>query len=229
MSKKIFSKKSAGGKSLFEKFLFKRGDIGPIADDIPSIFPIVFGVLLFMGTAVFATQRLDERNDYLEIRKAALGLSYVVTQKGYLSDSEFGQACASQYEDYAARRRVEFIVSLKKYCNGVVLDQGGGGDIFSPVTNYPAISDCPGWAAAGSANDCNSADSVFRKGRICPGTVPKIKNKAKPGAPLESVSKDNKPPNFQTLNFPVSAQCNADGTIRGPGLVNVIVWRGAPK
>ena len=53
--------------------------------------------------------------------------------------------------------------------------------------------------------------------------MPQIKN------PRTGVSapagKDNTPPNFQTLNFPVAVQCNADGTIKGTGIINVIVWR----
>lgn len=193
----------------------KRGDIGPISDDIPSIFPIVFGVLLFMGTALFTAQRIDERNQYLELRKAAVGLSYVVLNQGYVSDEEFDKACAEQYKDYADRRRISFIVSLKKFCRYVSLDQRVA-DIFSTQTAYPGPP-C-------NLNDPLCIDSTLsRTGKLCPNPAPRIKN-SRTGV-MQPVSSSNQPPNFQTLNFPVAVQCNQDGTVRGPGLVNVIVWR----
>lgn len=201
----------------------RRGDIGPISDDIPSIFPIVFGVLLFMSTAFYTTQKLDERNQYLEIRKAALGLSYVALRSGYIGDAEFDAACESQYSDYANRRNVEFAISLKKYCTYLTLEQsaslpgGGPGNIFSPVTQYPAGVACPSFDP-----NCNSAGAVSRTGRLCPNPLPLVKSAS--GA-LQPISQDNKPVNFQTLSFPVSVQCNSDQTVKGPGILNVIVWR----
>lgn len=195
----------------------KRGDLGPIADDIPSIFPIVFGVLLFMSTALYAAQKLDERNAYLELRKAAMGLSYVALRSGYISDAEFDASCISQYSDYAKRRNVDFILSLKKYCNFVTLDQSAGGDIFVPTTDYASGVPCPSFDL-----NCNSGAAVSRTGKTCPAPVPRVKSSS---GSLQPVSQANKPPNFQTLNFPVSVQCNSDGTVKGPGLLNVIVWR----
>lgn len=193
----------------------RRGDIGPISDDIPSIFPIVFGVLLFMGTALYTAQRIDERNQYLELRKSAVGLSYVVLNKGYLSDAEFEQACTQQYKDYADRRRVSFVVSLKKFCKYVSLDQQVA-DIFSAQTDYGG-QPC-------SVDDAYCFDSALsRTGKLCPNPLPKIRNKD--SSVVAPVSKTNPPPNFQSLNFPVAVQCNLDGTVRGPGLVNIIVWR----
>lgn len=186
----------------------KRGDIGPISDDIPSIFPIVFGVLLFMGTALYTTQRLDDRNQYLELRKAAVGLSYVALADGYMSDSQFEAACVAQYQDYAERRHVSFMVSLKKFCRYVSLEQSVA-DVFSPTTAYPGES-CP-------------AGGVWCTGRVCPNPVPRIKNPVT--GVTDRVSAANPPPNFQILNFPVAVQCNEDGTIRGPGVVNIIIWK----
>lgn len=210
----------------------RRGDIGPISDDIPSIFPIVFGVLLFMSTALYASQKIDERNNYLEMRKAALGLSYVALRSGYVGDAEFDAACASQYSDYAKRRSVEFLVSLKKYCSYVTLEQGpstafpggGPGNIFSPNTQYPAQG--PACPPFDSSCLTSPASPVSRTGKTCPSATgskfPKVRT---PSGSLQPISQENKPPNFQTLNFPVSVQCNADGTVKGPGILNVIVWR----
>lgn len=204
------------------KLAFKRGDIGPISDDIPSIFPIVFGVLLFMGTAIYTTQKIDERNQYLDVRKSLVGLSYIALSGGYLGDDAFEASCKSQYTDYAKRRAVNFLISLKKYCNYVTLDQDKGGDIFSPITDYPGVN-CPSFDP-----NCNQQTSsqVWKTGKTCPSgkDFPKIKTA---GATPQLVSHSNKPPNFQTLSFPVSVQCNAEGSLKGPGLVNVIVWRQA--
>ncbi|GEM_PF-1427604 len=203
---------------------FARGDIGPIADDIPSIFPIVFGVLLFMGTAIYTTQKIDERNQYLELRKAGVGLSYVVLRSGYLSDDDFDASCGSQYSDYAARRHVSFLVSLKKYCNYVTLNQSAGGDIFSNLTNYPPAVDCPTFDP--NCKPLGGPLGISRTGKTCPAlnsdSFPRVKDSHNA---LKKVSQSNPPPNFQTFTFPVSVQCSADGTVKGAGLANIIVWK----
>ena len=67
----------------------KKGFVGPIGDDIPSIFPIVIGVVLFISTIGFVNSQFDARNEQLSLKKAGLGISYAILRSGYLSDNEF--------------------------------------------------------------------------------------------------------------------------------------------
>jgi len=191
----------------------KRGDIGPISDDIPSIFPIVFGVLLFMGTAMYSAQRIDERNEYLDLRKSLVGLSYVALNKGYISDAEFDAQCTSQYADYADRRRVNFVVSLKKFCRFVSFDQSIS-SVFSTATNY-------GVDACNETNP-NCIDSAYaRTGKLCPNPPPSVTTRGV----SSQIGPANLPPNFQMLNFPISVQCTRDATVKGPGMTSIVIWR----
>jgi hypothetical protein len=100
-----------------------KGFIGPLGDDFPSIFPIVAGVVLFFGTLAYANGVIHEKDDYLEVRKAALGLSYLVTRTGSV---DFGMletpgtgACDKELDAYAKSRGVKYQVIVKKACNGL--------------------------------------------------------------------------------------------------------------
>ena len=93
--------------------------VGPLGDDFPSIFPIVAGVLLFFGTLAYAAGVIDEKNSYFEVRKASLGLAYILTQKGRLRQMEFKSLCDTQAVDYACSKGVKFYAALVPQCDGV--------------------------------------------------------------------------------------------------------------
>ncbi len=90
-----------------------RGFIGPIGDDIPSIFPIVAGILLFLGTMAYANNALQLRNQELNLRKAALDLSYIVLEKGFLSAGELNALCDASLRPTGDRGNAKFVVLLK--------------------------------------------------------------------------------------------------------------------
>ncbi len=202
-----------------------KGAIGPIGDDIPSIFPIVAGVLLFMSTALYASDQLSQRNAYLELSKAGAGLSYVVLSAPYLPDDYFNSECVQTYRDYAARRRVDFLITVKKFCHYVDLN----GDIFSVKSPYvqgdhgPLDTGTPmagdgGYHALGLACGSDSTNwNVFPT--PCAGGDCGLKGAVPPARPKQ-------PKNFQSFNFPVSVDCAREtGTLVGMGTLNVIVWR----
>ena len=93
--------------------------VGPLGDDFPSIFPIVAGVLLFLGTIVYAAGVVDEKNNYFELRKASLGLGYILTQKGRQSPAEFQALCETQAKEFARSKAVKFHAALRPQCNGI--------------------------------------------------------------------------------------------------------------
>ena len=61
-----------------------KGFIGPLGDDIPSIFPIVFSVLLFTGSVLYANQIVSEKAKAIQINEGAMALSYLLTEKGFV-------------------------------------------------------------------------------------------------------------------------------------------------
>jgi hypothetical protein len=46
--------------------LFEKGFIGPIGDDLPSLIPIVTGLVIFFSVFVLTMNTYNEKNDYLE-------------------------------------------------------------------------------------------------------------------------------------------------------------------
>ncbi len=106
-------------KTSFSFSVVMRGFVGPIGDDIPSIFPIVAGVLLFIGTLAYVNNLVQQKNDLLEVRKAALSLSYLVTEKGRLESKDFLDLCSFKVKPLASSNQVNFIITFKRFCEGV--------------------------------------------------------------------------------------------------------------
>ena len=100
----------------------RRAFVGPLGDDIPSIFPIVAGVLLFISTMAYAASLVAEKNSYLEIRKASLGLSYLVSARGQMTKADLEAICEDKLRKYGTNSRVKFLVTLNRECGGYVFD-----------------------------------------------------------------------------------------------------------
>lgn len=93
-----------------------RGFIGPIGDDIPSLFPIVAGILVFLLSISFIQSQIDDRNAYIKVRRDALSVSYLATEKGLLDAEGFAQKC-TQLKDLATKKQLNFALLLKNYCS----------------------------------------------------------------------------------------------------------------
>lgn len=83
----------------FERFqvhkLKQKGFIGPIGDDLPSLIPLLFGLLMFFSVFGFAFSVLDSRKsffqddlDALRIAEQLKGNSYVVDAKQFTEQCE---------------------------------------------------------------------------------------------------------------------------------------------
>ncbi|MFQ5406257.1 MAG: hypothetical protein ACE5DI_03825, partial [Candidatus Micrarchaeia archaeon] len=92
---------------------FKRGFLGPLGDDIPSIFPIVAGVLLFLGASLYVNNALDQKNADLQLKKAALELSYTAIEKGFIDADTFKTRCSERVRPTGNRNNVVFAMILK--------------------------------------------------------------------------------------------------------------------
>ena len=179
-----------------------RGDIGAIGDDVPSIFPIVAGVVLFIATMAYVWPQYDARNEYLELRKTALSFSYFVANKGFVSDAEFTINCPA-YRDYAARHNVKFVLSLKKACKHLDITS----DVFTTTTIY-----------AGGAPP--SASAAYSEGKRCTSEVTGL-----PKVAGQPISKTNLPRDFQMYSFPMAVQCDDANSLAGLGTLNFLVWK----
>ncbi|MBI5636273.1 hypothetical protein HY993_04895 [Candidatus Micrarchaeota archaeon] len=185
----------------------KKGFVGPIGDDIPSIFPIVVGVVLFISTIGFVNSQFDARNAQLGLKKAGLGISYAVLRSGYLSDAEFESQCESNYRTAADRLARKYWVNLKKFCYYADPTQ----DPFSAITTLDSN--------AARLKPENDVDKTGPK----PCFSKAIQGDYEPGA--KSLKASARPASYDLMQFPVAVQCNKDATVKGPGMLYVVVWK----
>ncbi len=170
--------------------------IGPLGDDIPSIFPIVAGVLIFLLSIVFIQQQVVERNAQLDVRDQVLQLSYVVTEKGYMpagpeTDPSSFLAKCNVVKDLAQKRHIEFAMMLKPYCGPV--------DVEKFFVRTPA-------AGASEPQVCYSD-----KFENAISTLPLSQS-------LEFSSK-----NAVVMSFPMAVDCPAGN--RGIGFISIAGWK----
>ncbi len=94
-----------------------KGFLGPIGDDLPSLIPLVFSLVLFFSTFTFAFNSFENRNSYFNDTVEILNISSNLKQGSYISDySHFIQSCRG-----FSVSRVYFkvaLVSLEDYFNG---------------------------------------------------------------------------------------------------------------
>ncbi|MBI4360561.1 hypothetical protein HY572_02185 [Candidatus Micrarchaeota archaeon] len=177
-----------------------KGFVGPLGDDLPSIFPIVAGVLLFVASLLYANNLVDEKNQQLDTRKAALGLSYIVTEKGLIDDAaDFKSVkCEDQLQKFAASTRVNFLVTVKRFCQGIRIYQQG-----SPPQESPYFLD-------------ESRDLQARTWMYCTNVE---------GVPRGQIM--DVPAHAVALSYPVAVTCpEGDLPLRGLGMITVAAWKG---
>ncbi|MBU1197601.1 hypothetical protein KJ765_03740 [Candidatus Micrarchaeota archaeon] len=107
--------------------MHKKGFIGPIGDDIPSLFPIIAGIFIFLISIGFIQSQINARNEYIDLRDDVLQVSYVATEKGYMSRvpdlaSDFDLKC-SLVKEIALKRQLNFTMILKPFCGPVNVNQ----------------------------------------------------------------------------------------------------------
>jgi len=186
---------------LGDKIPKKRGMIGPLGDDIPSIFPIVASVLLFTGTVLYALDLVQQKNVYLEIRRGATALSYAVTEKGFVENQTFKDACETRLKPLGEAKSVTFLITIKRFCDGIPLEKQS-----DPAT-YPKQSPY-------FVDESTTADETWL---YCTNE----KTLATPTATLFP-----EPKRVSVMNYPVAVPCpDTNSPTRGLGIINVIAWK----
>ena len=184
----------------------RKAFVGPLGDDIPSIFPIIAGVLLFLSTIFYASTIIDERNSYLATRKASLDLSYLLTERGFVSPESFVELCDSRLKILGSSLGVKFISVLdveKDNCLGLLFTTNA--DAFYS-TQYD-----DGYGVAGGTK-------VMHRSGYCTNLDPGLF----PLSPDEIAKISSREP--VVLNYPVSTLCY-DSSTKGIGMITVIAWR----
>lgn len=174
----------------------RKSMIGPLGDDIPSIFPIVAAVLLFTGTILYSLDLVQQKNTYLEIRRGATALSYAVTEKGFVDNQTFKDACEAQLKPLGEAKLVIFLITVKRFCDGIpLIELSDPTSVTSPY--YVETSD----------NDNQTWLYCTNNASIQPGLFPE-------------------PKRVTAMNYPVAVPCpDADSPTRGIGIINVIAWK----
>ncbi|MDP3742697.1 MAG: hypothetical protein Q8R15_05260 [Candidatus Micrarchaeota archaeon] len=186
-----------------------RGFIGPLGDDIPSIFPIVAGMLLFISTILYANAQVDSRNVDLKEREATQKLGYLATQKGSFQPGEFQRICETSLKPFAENIGLKFAVVAKRFCD----------------YNCPGPS-CQHGINLETSNIYNEDDAASslepNPNNICTNDKEDIK--------LEYLAarldKTKAPKNAVVLIYPLAVPCpEQTSPVNGLGTLNVIVWR----
>ncbi len=188
-----------GAKRPFSFPKRKRAFIGPLGDDIPSIFPIVAGMLLFIGGILYVNAQVDSRNLDLRQRQATQELAYLTTQKAAFQPGEFQSICESSLRPFAENNGLKFAVVVKRFCNGIDLQNS---NVYHEDESAPSPDPNPD-------NVCtNEKDEIRRQyinGRL---------------------DRSLAPTNAVVLLYPFTVPCPELGSpTNGLGTLNVIVWR----
>ena len=76
--------------------LNRKGFLGPIGDDLPSLIPLLFALVMFFSTFTFAFKVFEDRNRDFQDDLTVLRIAKVLKTNGYISSyKEFEDLCES--------------------------------------------------------------------------------------------------------------------------------------
>ena len=70
----------------------KKGFIGPIGDDLPSLLIVIITLTMFFSSIIFAFDLYQQKRENLNINEGALGIAKAFTSKGILTDNDIDKA-----------------------------------------------------------------------------------------------------------------------------------------
>lgn len=195
-----------------------RGFVGPLGDDLPSIFPIITAVLLFVGTLAYANGLVAAKNRTLETRQSALGLSYIVTERGLIDNqSEFEKTtCEDHLKKYAVSNHIQFVITVKRYC---LEPPGSHGIRFYYPKENPGLEEkrlSPTYLEK-TDTDSNNPSVVYGHTWTYCTNVPNARNNDLLNVPADAVA----------FTYPVAVPCPLTSQLptNGLGIINVIAWK----
>jgi len=91
-----------------------KGFIGPLGDDLPSLIPLVFALIMFFYSFTFAWNVFDERNTVFSDNLAVLELGSVLKGNSYISGHDEFLANCSKAKSV---KRIRFVAGLLPLSN----------------------------------------------------------------------------------------------------------------
>ena len=74
--------------------LKQKGFLGPIGDDLPSLVPLIFALIIFFSTFTYAMNSMDSRNDDFDADLATLNIARIMRSNGYITGmDDFKRLC----------------------------------------------------------------------------------------------------------------------------------------
>ncbi|MEM4630639.1 MAG: hypothetical protein QXU92_03480, partial [Candidatus Diapherotrites archaeon] len=90
--------------------MLKKGFIGPVGDDLPSITPLVLGLMIFFTAFTSAFNSFDKRNQEFMNNIELLKISKTIRANSYIYSYEnFEQLCNS-----IGPTRIKYVVGITK-------------------------------------------------------------------------------------------------------------------
>ena len=154
----------------------KRGFLGPIGDDLPSLIPLVFALIIFFYSFTFAWNIFNERSSSFNDNLAVLELASTMRGNSYLGGTGAFQANCTKAK--ASIKRIKFSVGLVALSNNPLAEtgsehfQGAGSENFFAPQGNPE-----GFLCSNSAEDVPKLYSV----RFFPVALEKTGNAADGG------------------------------------------------
>lgn len=76
--------------------MLEKGFLGPIGDDLPSLIPLLFALLIFFSTFSFSFSVFNEENISFDVDLAVLNISRILKGTSYVTGySDFLDKCSS--------------------------------------------------------------------------------------------------------------------------------------
>lgn len=87
----------------------KKGFIGPIGDDLPSLIPLVFALMIFFSVFTFTWNVFDQKNRVFDDAISIIEVSSILKSNGYIqSKSVFDERCI----EAQSKKRMKFRAGL---------------------------------------------------------------------------------------------------------------------
>lgn len=186
----------------------QRGFIGSIGDDIPSLIPLTFALVIFFSAFAFAFNAFDQKQTDFDQKFALLRIGQ--TLKG-----------DNLIENYAKWETLCKNVEVKNFkYRAVVFKIITGTDKFS---DFQFFKEMQGTSLCTNANlGTNCQPPIFQYGLNQNGPDQKLVCESSPLDPEELLLENAPSYNLLRINFPVAI--NDNGVIR-PAVLAVAVWK----
>ena len=93
----------------------RKGFIGPIGDDLPTMLIILLALGLFFSSVVFAFDLYNQKNEALRVGRGSLEIAKVFTSRGILSEADLS---GNELKGMADRLAVSYNLEYGAYFTG---------------------------------------------------------------------------------------------------------------